>query len=108
MLKKYAARSGSQWDCFWSGVCGHTGILHTRSQARSLFLLFGRDCHAPIEAAFLSPVAIEVTTVEDFREEFILSLSYARELATKSMKQAQKSNGMTTIKSLIHPPLLHW
>ena len=47
------------------------------------------DCKTPSEAALLPPSPIEPSTVEAYREELILNLTSARELAAKSLQVSQ-------------------
>ena len=54
------------------------------------FLLFGFNGQTPTEAALLPPNPIEPTTVVDYRNQVMLSLSTARELTAKSIQKAQK------------------
>lgn len=48
------------------------------------------DCRSPTEAALLSPSPLEPGSIKDYREEVILLLSSARQLAAKSICKAQK------------------
>ncbi|MCG8620907.1 MAG: hypothetical protein MJE68_02745, partial [Proteobacteria bacterium] len=45
---------------------------------------------APTDAAFLPPSSVTPTDVDDYREELMLSLSSAREIATQSIQKSQK------------------
>ena len=78
-----------------SGIA--TGVLwayrntpHEATGEKPSFLLFGFDCRTPTEAALLPPNPIEPTAVANYREQVILTLSTARELAAKSIQKAQK------------------
>ena len=62
---------------------------HESTGEKPSFLLFGMDCKAPSEAALLPPNPIEPSTVETYREELILNLASARELAAKSLQASQ-------------------
>ena len=91
MLRKQAATFGSQWDRYLPGVLwAYRNTPHEATGEKPSFLLFGVDCRTPTEAAFLSPTPVEPMTVSDYREQVILSLSTARELAAKSIQKAQK------------------
>jgi len=48
------------------------------------------DCRTPSEAALLPLEKLQVTDVEDYRQELVLSLSSARALAVKCIQKAQK------------------
>ena len=63
---------------------------HEATGEKPSFLLFGMDCRAPTEAALLPTTPIQLTEVEDYREQLVLSLSSARDLAAKSIQNAQK------------------
>ena len=90
-LRKHAARFGVQWDQYLSGVLwAYRNTPHESTGEKPSFLLFGMDCRSPTEAALLPPTQPEPTEVENDREEVVLSLASARELAVKSMRQAQK------------------
>ena len=65
---------------------------HASTQEKPSFLLFGMDLRAPSQAALFPPSPCEPTTVEDYREELITSLSSARELAAKSLRTAQEKS----------------
>lgn len=91
MLRKQAATFGSQWDRYLPGVLwAYRNTPHEATGEKPSFLLFGVDCRSPTEAALLPLSPIEPTTVSDYREQVILSLSTARELAAKSILKAQK------------------
>ena len=90
-LRKHAARFGVQWDKYLPGVLwAYRNTLHESTGEKPSFLLFGMDCRTPTEAALLPPTQLMPTEVEDYREEVILSLSSARELAAKAIQKAQK------------------
>lgn len=90
-LRKHAARFGTQWDKYLSGVMwAYRNTPHESTGEKPSFLLFGIDCRTPTEAALLPPAEFEPIELEDYREEVIQSLSSARELAVKAMQKAQK------------------
>ena len=90
-LRKHAARFGVQWDRHLSGVLwAYRNTPHESTGEKPSFLLFGMDCRTPTEAAFLPPASLQPTEVEDYREEVMISLSSARDLAAKSVRKAQK------------------
>ena len=72
MLRKHAAKFGSQWDRYISGA-----LWAYRTGEKPSFLLLGTDCRTPTEAALLPRHDLEATKVSDYREEVILSLSTA-------------------------------
>ena len=91
MLRKHAARFGLQWDRYLSGVLwAYRNTPHDSTGEKPSFLLFGMDLRTPTEAALLPPTPLEPTDVEGYREELVLNLSSARELAVKSLQQSQK------------------
>ena len=67
-LRKHAARFGTQWDKYLSGVMwAYRNTPHESTGEKPSFLLFGIDCRTPTEAALLPPVQLEPTDVEDYR-----------------------------------------
>ena len=86
MLRKQAATYGAQWDRYLSAVSWayHNTPHETTGEKRS-FLLFGYDCWTPSEAALLLPSSLDPTTVSDYREHVMLSLSSVRDLAVQSV-----------------------
>ena len=91
MLRKHAAKFGNQWDKYLHGTLwAYRNVPHESTGEKPSFLLYGFDCHSPTEAALLPPSTIQPTDVADYREELILSLSSARELAAKTIQKAQK------------------
>ena len=91
MLRKHAARFGLQWDRYLSGVLwAYRNTPHDSTGEKPSFLLFGMDLRTPTEAAILPPTPLEPGNVEDYREELILNLSTARQLAVASLKRSQQ------------------
>ena len=64
---------------------------HESTKEKPSFLLFGLDLKSPTEASLLPPDSLDPTDLGSYREELILSLSSARELAVASIWEAQKS-----------------
>ena len=90
MLRKHAACFGNQWDQYLSGVLwAYRNTPHDSTGEKPSFLLFGLDCRSPTEAALLPTHPLEPTDISDYQEELMLSLSAARDLAAKSIRQAQ-------------------
>ena len=91
VLRKHVAKFGSQWDKYLPGVLwAYRNTPHEATGEKPSFLLFGLDCRTPTEAAFLPPAQLQVADVDDYRQELVMSLSSARELAAKSIQAAQK------------------
>ena len=91
MLRKHAAKLGNQWDRYLPGVLwAYRNTPHDSTLEKPSFLLFGMDCRSPTEAALLPPQELTPTSVRDYREELMLSLSSARKLAGEAVKRAQK------------------
>ena len=91
MLRKHAGKFGVQWDKYLSGVLwAYRNTPHEATGEKPSFLLFGMDCRTPTEAALLPPTPLQLTDVEDYREQLVLSLSSARDLAAKNIQAAQK------------------
>jgi hypothetical protein len=57
-----------------------------------LFVLFGVHCRSPTEAAYLPAITEPSTTIEDYREELMLSLGSARQLATGRAQAKYKNH----------------
>ena len=90
MLRKHAGRFGMQWDLFLPGVLwAYRNTPHDSTGEKPSFLLFGVDLHTPSEAALFPPSTSEPTNMEDYREELIVSLASARQLAAESLQQSQ-------------------
>ena len=90
MLRKRAAQFGSQWDKQLSGVLwAYRNTPHETTGEKPSFLLFGWDCRSPTEAAFLPAEAVTPTSVCDYREELMLSLTLARKSALESIRRSQ-------------------
>ena len=90
MLWKHAAQYGAQWDRHLFGVLwAYRNTPHEATGEKPSFLLFGRDCRSPMEAALLPPNSLEMMETNDYRTHLIQSLSSARELAAKSIQKAQ-------------------
>ena len=54
MLRKHAAKFGSQWDRYLSGVLwAYRNTPHESTGEKPSYLLFGIDCRTPTEAAYL-------------------------------------------------------
>lgn len=106
MLRKQAATFGSQWDRYLSGVLwAYRNTPHEATGEKPSFLLFGFDCRTPTEAALLPPSPIKPAAVADYREQVILTLSTARELAAKSIQKAQKRYKALYDRKAAIPPL---
>ncbi len=90
MLRKHAASYGTQWDKYLHGVVwAYRNVPHESTSEKPSYLLFGRDCRYPIEAAFLPVTEPELTDVSDYRSELVTTLSQARDLAVQSIQEAQ-------------------
>jgi len=90
MLRKHAGKFGLQWDRYLHGVLwAYRNTPHDSTNEKPSFLLFGTDCRYPTEAALLPPSPLEAADVEDYREELVLTLSSARQLAAEAIQKAQ-------------------
>ena len=52
------------------------------------FLLFGIHCHSLTEAEITPPSNWDLTSIADYREELMLSLSSAQKLANETIQEA--------------------
>ena len=80
--------SGCNGTHTFTECCGHTA--HESTGEKPSFLLYGHGCRSPTEAALLPSSRLEPVDVEDYREEMVVALSEARELAVKSIRKAQQ------------------
>ena len=91
MLRKHAVKFGPQWDKFLPGVLwAYRNSPHETTKEKPSFLMFGLDLRSPTEAALLPVEPPEPSDVGDYREELVLSLSSARELAATNIRNEQK------------------
>lgn len=90
MLRKTCAKFGRQWDRFLPGVLwAYRNTPHESTKEKPSFLLFSLDLKSPTEASLLPPQPMEAVDLSDYREELVLSLATARELAVQSIRAAQ-------------------
>ena len=86
MLRKHGSKFGMQWDTYLSSVLwAYSNMPHSSTGKKPSFLLFGLDCHHPIQAATLLARSLHATEVTDYREELVLNLSSARTTAAKTI-----------------------
>ena len=89
ILRKHAAWFGPQWDYYLSGVLwAYCNMPHEAMGEKSLLMVF--DCRSPTEAALLPLLLFEAGSISEYRDEVILALSSARELAVESITRVQK------------------
>ena len=90
MLRKYADKFGTQWDKYLSELLwAYRNTPHESTGEKPSFLLFGMDCRYLSENALMPPSLLEPTKLNDYREEFVLSLATAREVAASHIWRAQ-------------------
>lgn len=90
MLRKHAVRFGNQWDTYLSGILwAYRNTSHDSTGEKPSFLMFELDLRSPTEAAYLNPSKVKPSTVENYREKVMLSLSSARGLAVEAIKKSQ-------------------
>ena len=91
ILRKHAARFGNQWDRYLPGVLwAYRNTPHDATGEKPSFLLLGHDCRTPTEACYLPDTPTQVGSVEEYREELMISLTSARDLAAESIRKAQE------------------
>jgi len=91
ILRKHAARFKAQWDRYLPGVLwAYRNTPHEATGEKPSFLLLGHDCRTPTEACYLPDTSKQVGSVEEYREELMLSLTSARDLAAQSIQKAQE------------------
>ena len=91
MLRKHAGHYGLQWDQYLHGVVwAYRNTPHESTSEKPSYLLFGRDCRFPVEAALLPAEEVEEMEVSDYRKELTQLLAKSREQAMQSIQSAQK------------------
>lgn len=63
---------------------------HEATGEKPSYLLYGRDCRYPIEAAFLPANEVEPADLTDYRRELTEMLTRARDHASQAIQAAQK------------------
>ena len=92
MIRKHAVRFGAQWDRYIHGVLwAYRYTLHESTQEKPSFLLYGIDCQYPTESAFLPPSDVDPLNPANCRQELMLALTSARELAAEAIRGAQNT-----------------
>ena len=91
MLRKRAAQFNNQWDRHLPALLWeYRNAPHDTTGEKPSFLLLGWDCRSPTEAALLPVTDVQPTSIEDYREELILTLSQARKTALDTIRKAQR------------------
>ena len=91
ILRAHAARFGSQWDIMLPGVLfAYRNTPHESTGEKPSFLTFGVDLRTPPDAAWMPSGSLLTTTLSDYREQLMSSLSSARELAASYIQAAQR------------------
>ena len=104
ILRKHAAKFGAQWDKYLPGVLwAYRNTPHEANGEKPSYLLFGMDCRGPTEAALLPTTPVQLTDIENYREQLTYSLSSARGLAAKSIQAAQRSTRSSMTRRQDHP-----
>ena len=94
MLRKRAAHFGVQLDNHLPALLwAYRNTPHDSTGKKPSFLVFGWDCRLLIEASLL-PVDkdAQYTTVADYREQLIHTLSPARQTALQRPKEDRRPN----------------
>ena len=104
MLQKHAAKFRLQWDQYLSGVLWtYHNTPHSSTGEKPSFLLYGFDCRTP---ALLPAKPLRPTNVSNYREQMMLSLSSARNLANEVNRGSQKKYKAQYDKSARDPKLM--
>ena len=91
MLRKHAVKFNNQWDRYLQGVLwAYRNTPHEATKKKPSYLLFSVDLRSPTEAAFLPEETQGYTDISEYREEVVLSLASARELAAATIEKAQQ------------------
>ena len=92
MLRKHAVKFRPQWDQYLPGVLwAYRNTPHDATREKPSFLMFGVDLRSPTEAAIIPAETVHECDVTDYKQELILSLSSARELAVTNIKGQQRN-----------------
>ena len=106
LLRSHAARFGPQWDRYLSSVLfAYRNSPHESTGEKPSYLAFGLDCRTPAEAVFSNPSEMTSSDVEDYREELTLGLQSARELASATIRSAQKKYKRSYDRRMYSPKL---
>ena len=90
MLRKHAVRFSNQWDTYLSSILwAYRNTPHESTGEKPSFLMFGLDLRSPTEAVYLNPSTVKASTVEDYKEKVMLSLSSARDLAVEAIRKSR-------------------
>ena len=90
MLRKHAVMFASQWDQYLPGVLwAYRNTPHDATGEKPSFLMFGVNLRSLTEAAIIPAETVHEC---DVKQELILSLSSARELAVTNIKEGQQRN----------------
>ena len=91
MLRKHVVKFGPQWDQYLPGVLwAYRNTPHDATREKPSFLMFGVDLCSPTEAAIIPVETVHECDVTDYKQELILSLSSARELAVTNIKEGRQ------------------
>ena len=87
MLRKHAARFGPKYlsAVLWA----YRNTPHESRGEKPSFLLFGVDLHSPTDGAYQNPSTLVPGTVENYKEEVIISLSSAHASAVENIVKTQ-------------------
>ena len=92
MLHNHMSRFGTQWDKYLSGaVWAYRNTPHHTKSEKPSYLLFGMNLQSPVEAELTSPFKLEPMLVSNYREELLLSLLSAKQLAVRLFKRPRES-----------------
>ena len=93
MLHKLASKFGHQWGHHLHVVLwAYCNIPYDATGEKPSYMLFGCDLRTPTEAALMPPHTLDPQDVQDYREEVIMSLSSARDLAVKALSLAHSNS----------------
>ena len=91
MICKHVNVYGKQWDKYLHGMLfAYRNTPHEATGEKPSYLLYGRDCHYPIEATFLPANEVEGADLTGYRQELTEILMQARDHATQSIQKARK------------------
>ena len=92
MLQKLVSKGGKDWDKQLGPVLfAYRTTPHTSSGETPFYLVYGRDANLPSSLSFAAPRIRYPVLETEFARELTKELKHARELARKSIQNAQRS-----------------
>ena len=101
MLSKTVEKNGKNWDELFA----YRTSVQESTQESPFYLLYGRDPNLPSQEVLSTPVERGYTDLNSYREELVLGLGEAWDLARSNVKKAQKRQKKNYDRTLKDVPL---